>query len=194
MDIARQKDILRREARERRATLREAAPHAAKCVAEGFQEKIPLRRDSVIAGYIAAHDELDPAQLIAALRARGHRLALPRVAAKNQPLAFHLWDKNASPVKGAYGLLEASSDWPLIKPDIVLVPLLAFDDEGYRLGYGGGYYDRTLRALREKRAVSAVGLAYEAQRVSALPRDAQDEPLDCVVTESSIYSFGETRA
>ena len=188
MNLAQQKEALRREARARRASLKAAAPDAAKRAAENFLAKLPLQMDSIVAGYIAAHDELDPAELIAALRARGHTLALPRVTAKNEPLAFHLWDKNASAVKGAYGLFEASPDWPLIKPDVLLVPLLAFDDEGYRLGYGGGYYDRTLHAQRGRGAVLAVGLAYEGQRVAHLPSDAKDEKLDWIVTESSAHN------
>jgi 5-formyltetrahydrofolate cyclo-ligase len=93
-------------------------------------------------------------------------------------------------VKGAYGLLEAAPDWPLAQPDIVLVPLLAFDADGFRLGYGGGYYDRSLLALRQTGKVTAVGLAYDGQRIAHIPSDATDEKLDWVVTEKSARKFG----
>jgi len=189
MDIAKQKDILRREARERRAALNAAAPDAAWRVAENFLAKIPFEKNSIIAGYIAAHDELDPAELIAALRARGHAIALPRVAAKRAPLEFHRWEKNASAAKGAHGVLEAAPRWPPVKPDVLLVPLAAFDDEGYRLGYGGGYYDRSLLALRAMGPVLAVGLAYDGQRIADLPHDDRDEKLDWVVTEKCVRTF-----
>lgn len=184
------KEELRQQARVRRAQLKAAAPDAGRRVAENFLAKIPLRKNSVIAGYIAAHDELDPAESIASLRGRGHKLALPRVAAKGVPLAFHLWREDASPVKGAYGLFEAAPDWPLIKPDVLLVPLLAFDEEGYRLGYGGGYYDRSLLALRKTGPLLAVGLAYDGQRVAHIPSDATDEKLDWAVTEKAARKFG----
>lgn len=184
------KGALRDEARARRTQLKAAVPGAAKRITENFLAKIPLQKNSVIAGYIAAHDELDPAELVAALRARGHTLALPRVAAKDGPLEFHRWDKNAAPVKGAYGLFEAAPDWPPVKPDVLLVPLLAFDEKGYRLGYGGGYYDRSLLAFRETGPLLAVGLAYDGQRVARIPSDATDEKLDWAVTEKAARKFG----
>ena len=183
------KSELRQQARERRAALKAATPGAARRVAANFLSKIPLEKNSVVAGYIAAHDELDPAELIAALRARGHTLALPRVAAKAAPLEFYRWEKNTSAVKGAHGVLEAAPGWPQVKPNVLLVPLAAFDDEGYRLGYGGGYYDRSLLALREKGPVLAVGLAYEGQRIADLPHDDRDEKLDWVVTEKCVRTF-----
>jgi 5-formyltetrahydrofolate cyclo-ligase len=184
------KAALRDEARARRARLESAAPDTAKKIAANFLATIPLPEKSTIAGYIAAHDEIDPAFLIAMLRKRGHAILLPRVAAKDGPLAFHLWRESARAVKGAYGLLEAAPDWPLAQPDIVLVPLLAFDADGFRLGYGGGYYDRSLLALRQTGKVTAVGLAYDGQRIAHIPSDATDEKLDWVVTEKSARKFG----
>lgn len=190
MNLAQQKQKLRNEARVARAGLMVAAPAAAHAIAKNFLTSIPLQSNDVVATYIAAHDEIDPKELISALRRRGVAITLPRVAAKNAPLAFHLWRDGASPVKGAYELFEAAPDWPLATPDIVLVPLLAFDTDGYRLGYGGGYYDRSLRALRQTGNVTAIGLAYDGQQVTHLPRDATDERLDWIVTEKRSSRFG----
>ncbi len=184
------KAALREQARARRAGLKATAPDAAKRVAENFLANVSVQKNSIVAGYIAAHDEIDPAVLLATLRKRGHAILLPRVAAKDGPLAFHLWRESACAVKGAYGLLEAAPDWPLAQPDIVLVPLLAFDADGFRLGYGGGYYDRSLLALRQTGKVTAVGLAYDGQRIAHIPSDATDEKLDWVVTEKSARKFG----
>jgi 5-formyltetrahydrofolate cyclo-ligase len=190
MNLAQQKQELRNEARAARAGLKIAAPNAAHAIAKNFLTSIPLQSNAIVAAYIAARDELDPRELVSALRMRGVAIALPRVAAKNAPLAFHLWRDGASPVKGAYELFEAAPDWPKATPDVVLVPLLAFDAGGHRLGYGGGYYDRSLRALRETGSMLALGLAYDGQEVAHIPRDATDERLDWLVTEKGTRKFG----
>jgi 5-formyltetrahydrofolate cyclo-ligase len=190
MNLAQQKQALRNEARARRAALKAAAPDAAHAIAKNILTSIPLQSDAVVAAYIAARDELDPKELILALRVHGVAIALPRVAAKNAALSFHLWRKNTSPMKGTYELYEAARDWPLARPTIVLVPLLAFDTEGFRLGYGGGYYDRTLSTLRQTGSILAVGVAYNGQEVAHIPRDATDEKLDWIVTEKDARKFG----
>lgn len=188
--MPRSKEELRQQARTRRAGLKAAAPDAARAIAKNFITLITLYSNVVIAGYVAAHDEIDPGELIKALRWRGAVIALPRVAKKGEPLAFHRWDQKAVPVKGAYDVFEASSDWPPISPDVVLVPLLAFDEAGYRLGYGGGYYDRSLRAMRGKGSVLAIGLSYEGQEIAHIPHEATDEKLDWLVTEKGARKFG----
>jgi 5-formyltetrahydrofolate cyclo-ligase len=183
------KEDIRREARARRAGLKAAAPDAAHRIAKNFLTSIPLQSNAVVAGYVAARDELDPAELIAALRKRSVTIVLPRVTERGRALAFHLWPARAQPVKGVYGVFEASPDWLLARPTIVLVPLLAFDPDGFRLGYGGGYYDRSLLALRGAGEVMAVGLAYDGQRIAHIPSDDTDEKLDWVVTEKSARKF-----
>jgi 5-formyltetrahydrofolate cyclo-ligase len=190
MSAAQQKQALRNESRAARAKLAAAAPDAAHAIAKNFLTSIPLQSNAVVAAYIAACDELDPRELDSALRQRGVAIALPRVAAKSAPLAFHLWRDGASPVKGAYELFEAASDWLRTTPDVVLVPLLAFDAKGFRLGYGGGYYDRTLSTLRQTGSILAVGLAYDGQEVAHIPSDATDEKLDWIVTERGARKFG----
>ncbi|MGQ0742359.1 MAG: 5-formyltetrahydrofolate cyclo-ligase, partial [Alphaproteobacteria bacterium] len=183
------KVVWRRAGRARRAALKAAAPDSAQRVAENFLANIPLQKDWTVAGYIAAHDELDPAELIRDLRNRSHAIALPRVAGKGEPLDFRLWEKDAEPVRGAYGLFEAAPEWRATRPGLVLVPLLAFDAGGHRLGYGGGYYDRTLARMRAGAKIVAVGVAFAGQEVAALPNHGHDQRLDWIVTEKGVRAF-----
>src|SRR5262249_49293173 len=117
-------------------------------------------------------------------RSQGHAIALPRVAgAKQTPLAFHIYEPDAALVAGRFGLSEPHPDWTLAVPSVLIVPLLAFDARGYRLGYGAGHYDATLANLRRGHEVVAVGFAYAGQEVPDVPHDAHDERLDWIVTE-----------
>lgn len=139
-------------------------------------------------GYRAMPDELDPGPLMAALAARGGQLALPRMIGKGQALQFHLWRPGDSLVAGTWGIKEPLASARKCLPDILLVPLLAVDLKGNRLGYGGGYYDRTIEAVRLMRAIwgmaplITVGLALDALVVDAVPQSDYDKPLDWVLT------------
>ena len=144
---------------------------------------------SVVAGYVAIRDEADPHVILQQLVLQNCTLAYPRVVAKGEPLAFHRWAPGQEWRNGAYGILEPAKDWPLAYPKTLLVPLLAFDRRGHRLGYGGGFYDRTLDFLRANSTVRAIGVAYAGQEVDALPREAHDHPLDAVITEQGVRSF-----
>jgi 5-formyltetrahydrofolate cyclo-ligase len=183
------KPALRRMASSLRAAARASLPESGLAIARNFAASVPATARMSVAGYIATRDEIDPAPLMDALRETGHVIALPRVVGKEQPLRFHRWDTGAVPVAGSYGLLEPAPDWPELLPDLVLVPLLAFDAFGYRLGYGGGYYDRTLRQLRARGPVLAVGLGFAVQEMAELPHDAGDERLDWIVTEEEGRRF-----
>jgi 5-formyltetrahydrofolate cyclo-ligase len=112
------------------------------------------------------------------------RLALPAIAGKGKPLLFRAWTPGDLMDKGVWGIAEPKADKPAVEPDVVLVPLLAFDRQGWRLGYGGGFYDRTLQELRARKPIAAVGLAYEGQEVEAVPRLDYDQQLDWVLTPS----------
>lgn len=169
----------------RRTTASQEHPDAANAVALRFPSA-PLPR--VVAGTMPMRDELDPRPLMFALKALGARLALPRVVAKGQPLAFHVWDDRPL-VESRFGVKEPAPDAALLVPDLVLVPLLAFDRRGFRLGYGGGFYDVTLAHLRSQGSVRAIGLAYAAQEVDDVPHDARDQPLDAIVTENELISI-----
>lgn len=136
-----------------------------------------------IAGYMPIGDELDSRILLSELSRRGFNLALPVVTKMDTALAFRRWDLGDPLNKGAYGISEPVDDAPTCVPDIILVPLLAFDENCYRLGYGGGYYDRT---LAQHPHIKAFGLAYAAQFVDNMVVSNHDWPLQGVITEEGI--------
>ncbi len=135
-------------------------------------------------------DEFDVRPLLTRLSERGHVCALPVVTARGEALVFRRWHKGDRLAQAGFGTHEPGAHAAEIVPDIVLAPLLAFDDEGRRLGYGGGYYDRTLRALRAAGRVLAVGVCYQAQRVDEVPSGDGDENLDWIVTEERAIRCG----
>ena len=187
VSVAGNKADLRIIARAHRATLTRA--DFADAIAR-FPADLELAPGAIVAGYFPFRDEADPRALMAALSARGHVLALPCVEPK-QPLVFRSW-KMGDAMRAnaaAYGIAEPLTAAPAVVPGIVLVPLLAFDAAGHRLGYGGGYYDRTLVLLPNARAI---GVAYAGQEVSALPSQPYDHPLDAIVTENGLRRFHQT--
>jgi 5-formyltetrahydrofolate cyclo-ligase len=189
MSIAALKEEVRRRALQRRAELKPSGPELSRRMAEIFLDRIPLPPNAVVSAYVAIGEEADPAPLLEAIRARGHPVALPRVAGRGKPLDFHLYQTGGKLVPGGFGLSEPGRDWPLIEPDILAVPLLAFDEEGYRIGYGAGFYDRTLARLRASRDVLAVGFAFAAQEFPHVPHDENDQRLDWIVTENDARRF-----
>lgn len=174
---------IRIAARRRRADLHHDG-FAAALAAHAELLRIP--KGATVAGYRAHRDEADPALLLEALARSGAHIAFPRVTAKDAALEFHRIPDGEILQPGAFGIHEPLDHWPRVRPDILLVPLLAYDDQGYRLGYGGGYYDRTLAALPGTRAV---GIAYAGQRVDFLPHDAHDCRLDALLTENDLTEF-----
>ena len=184
MPLSSPKDTVRKEAFERRAKLKPRLAELSLEISQNFVDAVPVRPGAVVSSYYAIGDEADPAALESELRRRGHRIVLPRVAGRNLPLDFHLWEEGAQLLRGGFGLSEPSRDWPMLAPDVLIVPLLAFDPQGYRIGYGAGYYDRTIRGLRERKTIIAAGFAFSVQQFEALPHLAHDERLDWVVTET----------
>jgi 5-formyltetrahydrofolate cyclo-ligase len=176
------KQHLRAVAREKRKTL----PHAgfASAIASHAQD-IPVTKGMIVGGYHALPQEADPAALLERLVEIGCQIAFPRVAAKNQPLEFHRVPDGEVLAPGAFGIHEPLDHWPRVTPGLLLVPLLAFDASGHRLGYGGGFYDRTL----EKLNVPALGIAYAGQEVASLPQEAHDRTLDMILTEQGLRHF-----
>ncbi len=146
--------------------------------------------DGPVACFHSLADELDTAGLIAELACRGRAILLPRVVVPSQPLALHLWAPGQPLVAGRFGLSEPSPDAPVVDPALVVTPLLAVDARGHRLGYGAGFYDRTLAGLIE-RGVSfmTVGLAFDLQRVERVPIETTDVALDILVTEARVTRF-----
>jgi 5-formyltetrahydrofolate cyclo-ligase len=123
------------------------------------------------------------------LAAAGARLALPVITARGQSLRFRVWHPGDRLLPGPLGILEPSPAAAEIVPDIVLVPLAAFDRTGHRIGYGAGHYDRTLAQLHKSKGFAAIGLAFAAQEVEAVPALQHDVPLDYVLTESNLFDF-----
>lgn len=139
----------------------------------------------IISGYCPIRTEIDVFPLMRTLRSAGHRLCVPVIEAAGAPLRFREWHPGSEMIEGPFGA-EVPAEGAWLEPHLLLVPLLAFDRTGYRLGYGGGFYDRTLERLRALRRTLAVGIAYAAQEVEAVPHEATDQPLDAIVTERGL--------
>lgn len=139
---------------------------------------------AVVSGFSPMADELRVWALLRRLAAQGYGLAMPVMQGKGKPLLFRAWAAGDAMDKAVWGIAEPKPDKAALDPDIVLVPLLAFDLGGWRLGYGGGFYDRTLRELRSRRPIVAVGLAYDEQQVDGVPHLDYDERLDWVLRPS----------
>jgi 5-formyltetrahydrofolate cyclo-ligase len=137
----------------------------------------------VVSGFMPLDSEINPHPLMRKLAEKGARLALPVVSRRGQPLLMREWTFGEPLSAGVWGIREPEPEAQEVEPDILLVPLLAFDRAGYRVGYGGGYYDRTIARLRSRKPVLAVGLAFAAQEVSAVPATPRDARLDLVLTE-----------
>jgi len=142
-----------------------------------------------VAAYIPMAGEVDTWDLMKRLTEKGATLLLPVVVANDTPLSFYAYKFCDGLVKGQCGNEEPQKKGRQAVPDIMVVPLVAFDETGARLGQGGGYYDRTLAILRKNRSVLAIGLAFEAQKHDSLPVEVADQPLDAIVTEKGVYDF-----
>lgn len=144
----------------------------------------------IIATYQAMRTEIDPAEAGARLIAAGARLCTPVIIAAGQPLRFREWSPDSIMEDGTFGAkIPAAGEW--LTPDIIIAPLVGWDRRGGRLGYGGGFYDRTLEGLRAMRPTPAIGFAYAAQELSHAPQEPTDQPLDMIVTELETITFGK---
>ena len=183
------KNELRSRALSRRDALSvEARADAARVVAEALLP-VELPRGVIVAGYAPINSELDPFPLMRALAGRGATLALPVIIERDHALIFRAWEPDEGLVRGQLGIFQPSSDADEVDPDIVLVPLAAFDRAGHRIGYGRGYYDRTLQDLRTIKKITVVGVAFAVQEIETVPRLPHDEQLDCVLTERELIDL-----
>ena len=183
ISLAEEKTTLRKEmARRRRQAIESAPEDLADRLLASFTG-VPLPPATVASGYLPIRSELDPRSLMAHLAGAGWRLTLPVVVSANSPLLFRAYSFGDSLVRGRFDTEVPADDRPELRPQLLLVPLLAFDRGGYRLGYGGGFYDRTLYELHRLHHVQAVGVAFAAQEIEQVPRDAMDHCLDWIVTE-----------
>jgi 5-formyltetrahydrofolate cyclo-ligase len=166
------------------------APRAA--AAEAIARRglpIDIKSGAVVAGYSPIRSEIDPTPLMRMLAALDARLALPAVIARGKSLVFRAWSPNDKLMVGPLGIPEPSPAAAELVPDIMLVPLAAFDRAGHRIGYGAGHYDVTLAHLRKANAVVAIGLAFAVQEVEAVPMQPHDVALDYVLTEKHTFDF-----
>lgn len=180
---------LRTSALARRAALPGANREAAARALAGHVFPMPITPGTIVAGYSPIRSEIDPVLLMRALAGQGARLALPAIIARDQPLMFRLWSADEGLVPGALGILEPPAEAPQLMPDIVLVPLAAFDRAGHRIGYGAGHYDRTFAQLRAVKPFTAIGLAFDTQEIEAIPMQPHDVALDFVLTETRMIEF-----
>ena len=177
------KQTYRDIALKQRNHLSEAARAAAAQALAAEAVPFALPEGAIVAGFSAIRSEIDPMPLMLRLHARGARLALPVVAGREAPLIMREWKPGMALVAGPFGLSEPPADAAELDPDIVLVPLACFDRRGHRIGYGAGHYDRTLRALRSRKSIMAIGLAFSVQEIKLVPATPFDEKLDAVWTE-----------
>lgn len=196
LDQAREKKrTLRSTMRGVRADCAHYGTHAAEKARDFFEQLCLLPVETIVAGYRAYDSELDPLPLLRDLAARGCRLALPCVGAPDAPLTFRAYAEGDPLTQGPHTIEEPVTTAFPLEPDFLLVPLLAFDRFGGRLGSGAGYYDRTLEALRRKKKIQAVGFAYALQETRLVPICPGDQCLDAVVTEKGwAYQGGAFRA
>lgn len=172
------------------ALARRAGAHAAaqSGAADILSEVLAAHAGEVVAGYMPIRTEIDPVPAMAAAAGRG-TVCVPVVLGAGLALKFSRWTPGCALREGAFGALVPETE-DFVEPRIVVAPLVAFDRRGGRLGYGGGFYDRTLERLRRRGGAVAIGFAYAAQETDDLPQEGTDQPLDMVVTEREAIRFG----
>ena len=183
------KVILRAAALAKRDALSSAQRDAAALAIAARGLPVAIRPGMVVSGYSPIRSELDPIPLMRALAAQGARLALPVIAARDRPLSFRAWSSGDGLARGPFGILEPLPEAAELIPDIVMVPLAAFDRLGHRIGYGAGHYDRTLPLLRAARDIVTIGMAFAAQEIAVVPALPHDVALDYVLTETQSFDF-----
>lgn len=144
----------------------------------------------MVSAFLPIRGEPDTLPLLAALAEAGIATCLPATPPRGEPLRFRLWRVGDPLVPGRFGTAEPAGDAPEVDPDVLFVPLAAVDARGFRLGYGAGYYDRVLGRLRACKPIHAVGVAFAVQAVECVPAEPHDQPLDALLTESGLMTFG----
>ena len=185
IDLTQIKAAARKTAFAVRKLAHEAGQGAAEAARDHFLASRLHTGAKVISAYRPIRTELDPTPLMIALHRAGHRLCVPVILGEGQPLEFHEWWPDVAMKPGPFGA-EVPDDTHVLLPNLILAPMLCFDAQGWRLGYGGGFYDRTLEGLRATRKVRAYGFAYAAQQIERVPTEPTDQRLDGIVTEKGI--------
>jgi len=179
---------LRNKAKAKRAALSLSfMQQAATQAADNFLQNIPLERQNIIAAYYAMNNELKVLPLVEKLWAKNKKICLPSVIENNQPMIFRAWQRGDELIAGAHDIKAPNESAPILVPDIIIMPLVAFDKSGNRLGYGKGYYDRTIAQMDKKPLL--VGYAYSVQEVESIEYESHDMPLDYLVSEKEVRKF-----
>ena len=145
---------------------------------------------NVVSAFHPYQSEIDTRLLLGKLAGEGWTTCLPIVLGKGLPLEFRRWLPGEPLIAGVWGIQRPPDSSPVMEPDVLIIPLLAFDRAGFRLGYGGGFYDRTLEKLRALKNIVAIGAGYSGQEVEAVPHGDHDQPLDYLMTEKEIFKCG----
>lgn len=191
-DIEQTKAAMRAKAHAQRAAVFSGArAEASKAAALHFFQGVTLGNGDMVAAYWPIRDELDIKPVLTRLMDEGQPVCLPVVVGDGQPLELRRWEQGAALYPSGFGTLAPDELAAVVEPDVILMPLLGFDKHGTRLGYGGGYYDRTLGRISKKPKL--IGFAFALQEFDHIPRDSHDVPLDAIVTEKGVTRFG-TRA
>jgi len=188
--ISEQKAIARTEGFARRKAAHEARGDSASHAAAHLLSYLANKGEGlVISGYMPIRTEIDVLPAMEALHTLGHKICVPVIVRPGLPLSFREWTPNCEMVDGPFGAkVPAGGEW--LAPEVVIVPLVSYDMQGFRLGYGGGYYDRSLELLRNKKPTLAVGYAYSAQK-GGVPVEITDQQLDAMVTQDGTIIFNE---
>ena len=187
--IAERKAELRKQSRGRREALpvMEQSAAAQTIAARGLP--IPVPAGAVVSGYSPLKFEISPLPLMRRAADARAQLALPVVQGRGSPLIMRAWSFGEALGSGVWGIREPKPEAPEVLPDILIVPILAFDRAGYRLGYGAGYYDMTITRLRAMKPITAIGIAFAAQEITEVPKTPRDARLDLVLTEREIIDL-----
>ncbi len=183
------KATLRRAALARRDALDATDRAAAAAAIAARPLPVAAGPSRIVSGYLPIRSELDPRPLMLRFVEAGAQLALPCVMGRGQPLVMRAWRFGAPLVARQWGLQEPHADAPEVFPDILLVPLAAFDRAGHRIGYGAGYYDLTIAGLRARKPLTAIGIAYATQEIHKIPAAGHDARLDLVITEGEVIDL-----
>lgn len=183
------KAVLRQEAFARRDALPPAERAAAAQTVAARPFPVAVAADAIVSGYSSMKSEFNPVPLMRKLADAGAQLALPVVAGRGKPLTMRAWSFGEELGSGVWGIREPKPDAPEVFPDILLVPLAAFDRHGHRIGYGAGYYDKTITRIRAMKPTIAIGVAFAAQEIEKVPATPFDARLDLVLTEREVIDL-----
>jgi len=188
-DLTSRKAELRAEALAKRDTLPAELRAAAAETIAARTFPVPIEEGTIVSGFMPLKSEINPLPLMRKLAEAGAHLALPTIVARGRPLIMRVYRFGDELARGQWGIREPKPDAAEVAPDILLVPLAAFDRSGHRIGYGAGYYDMTIYALRAKKSITAIGLAFAAQEILKVPTTERDARLDLVLTEREVIDF-----